>query len=98
MKGFKITPKAYQGLLDIGQYTKQRWGKAKRDEYLKLLDQRFHWLVENPQLGKVRSDIDGNLYSYREGSHVIFYSVHDDHVVIVGIPHKAMDVIQYFDH
>jgi len=98
VKGFKITPKAYQALLDIGRHTQKRWGKTKRDQYLKLLDQRFHWLVENPQLGKHRPEIDDNLYSYREGSHVIFYSIHDEYVVIIGIPHKAMDVIRYFDH
>lgn len=98
MTQFKITPKAYQSLQEIGRYTKSQWGIEKRDKYLNLLDKRFHWLAENPLLGRHRNEIQENLYSYREGSHVIFYTIMSDHIQIIGIPHIAMDVINYLDH
>ncbi|SET30015.1 toxin ParE1/3/4 [Nitrosomonas marina] len=45
----KITPRAQQELKNIGRYTLQKWGKKKRDSYLRNLDRRFRWLAENPK-------------------------------------------------
>ncbi len=39
----KITPRAQQDLKNIGRYTLQKWGKKKRDSYLRDLDRCFRW-------------------------------------------------------
>ncbi|MCB1976677.1 MAG: type II toxin-antitoxin system RelE/ParE family toxin [Nitrosomonas sp.] len=93
----KITPRALEDLKKIGRYTLQKWGKNKRDSYLRDLDNRFGWLAENPKIGKHRTDIEAGYYCYLQGSHLIFYTIGEDCIHIIGIPHKAMDIFNYFD-
>ncbi len=92
----RITPRARDDLKNIGRYTEQSWGKTQRNRYLKSIDARFHWLAENPQLGKQRADICEGYYSFPEGQHVIFYLVGGNAIDIIGIPYKEMDIISYF--
>ena len=95
-RSFRITPRAAQDLRNIARYTLPTWGRKQRDTYLRAIDRRFSWLVENPNLGKPRADIKEGYYSYPQGSHVIFYLVREDGIDIIGVPHQRMDVVSYF--
>jgi len=53
----RVTPRAREDLRNIGRYTERTWGKTQRNLYLKGIEARFHWLSENPLLGKHRTDI-----------------------------------------
>lgn len=92
----RVTPRARDDLKNIGRYTEQAWGKEQRNGYLKSIDARFHWLAENPQLGKHRTDICEGYYSFPEGQHVVFYLINSNTIDIIGIPHKEMDTISHF--
>ncbi|QEY59387.1 type II toxin-antitoxin system RelE/ParE family toxin [Pseudomonas sp. C27(2019)] len=92
----RVTPRARDDLKNIGRYTERTWGKAQRNHYLKSLDARFDWLAENPQLGKHRPDICEGYHSFPEGQHVVFYLLDSRTLDIIGIPHKEMDTISYF--
>jgi toxin ParE1/3/4 len=96
MPGYRVTPRALEDLKKIGQYTEQQWGKRQRNTYLRALEKRFGWLAENPQLGKHRTDVAENYYSFPEGEHVVFYMIGEEKIDIIGIPHKEMDIITYF--
>ena len=93
----RITPRAQDDLKNIGHYTQQHWGTAQRDAYLKNLEKRFNWLAESPRLGRRRADIVEGYYSFPEGRHIVFYLFDSDYIDIIGIPHKDMDIISYFD-
>ncbi len=97
-KMFRLTPRAKDDLMSIGRYTLRKWGKKQRNRYLHELDERFQWLAEQPHMGKHRPDIevDENYYCYLQGSHIIFYLIHDEGIDIIGIPHQSMDIIKYF--
>lgn len=95
-RSFRITPRAEQDLRNIAHYTLQTWGRKQRNAYLRVIDRRFSWLAENPNLGKPRPDIKEGYYSYPQGSHVIFYLVRKGGIDIIGIPHQRMDVLSYF--
>ena len=71
MPGFRVTPRAQEDLKNIGRYTEQQWGRHQRNIYLKALAQRFYWLVENPQLGKHRTDVAEGYYSFPQGEHLV---------------------------
>ncbi len=94
---FRITPRAQEDLRNIGRYTFHKWGKKKRDSYLHDLDNRFAWLARNPKIGKHRPDIEEGYYCYLQGSHLIFYTIGENCINIIGIPHKVMDILNYFD-
>ena len=93
---FRITPRALDDLKSIGRYTLQEWGIKQRDRYLYDLDKRFEWLANQPQIGKQRPDIKEGYYCYLQGSHLIFYIINQDSIDIIGIPHKSMDIVNYF--
>lgn len=93
---FRITPRAAQDLRDIARYTLRTWGRKQRDAYLNAMDRRFWWLAENPHLGKPRPDIKDGYYSYPQGSHLIFYLIHEAGIDLIGIPHQRMDVLDYW--
>ncbi len=97
MIGVRVTRRAREDLKQIGRYTTGNWGKQQRDRYLKDLDRRFSWLAENPLLGKHRSDVAKGYYSFPQGEHVVFYLISKDHIDIIGIPHKEMDILDYFE-
>ncbi len=96
MPGFRVTPKARDDLKNIGRYTLKIWGKQQRDIYLKNLDKRFVWLAKNPRLGKHRPDIQEGYYCFPQGTHLVFYIIHDNGIDIIGIPHQEVDILNYF--
>jgi toxin ParE1/3/4 len=94
---FKITPRAKESLKEIGRYTLKKWGKTQRNDYLRAIDSRFEWLANNPDMGRHRNDIEEGYYSYRHREHLIFYVIMSDHISVIGIPHTAMDILNYFN-
>ena len=96
MNDFRILPRALADLTDIGRYTQGQWGKQQRDSCLRELDSRFQWLADNPKLGKHRPDVKHGYYCYQQNSHIVFYLIREGGVDIIGIPHKVMDVGDYF--
>jgi len=96
MKRFEITAQARNDLRSIGRYSVAKWGVQKRNDYLRSLSRRFHWIAENPNLGTPRPDIDIDYFCFPEGEHLIFYILIDNLPVIVGIPHKRMDAVAHF--
>ena len=90
---FRLTARARSDLASIGRYTARRWGKAQRNRYLAALDARFHWLAGNPQRGRARPEIGKGVLSFPEGSHLVFYLIRETDIVVIGIPHQAMDYL-----
>ena len=71
-------------------------GRAQRNAYLKNLENRFIWLAESPTHGRHRTDITEGYYSFPEGQHIVFYLCSHNGIDIIGIPHKDMDILSYF--
>lgn len=94
---FRITPRAQEDLRSIGRYTGRKWCKQKRDSYLYELDKRFAWLAQNPKIGKHRPDIEEGYYCYLQGAHLILYTIGENCINIISIPHKVMDILSYFE-
>ena len=94
---YRVTPRAYQDLLNIGRYSERNWGRKQRNRYLQALETRFQWLANNPLLGKKRNDIAPDYYSFLQGQHVVFYLISQHGIDIIGIPHQEIDIDSYFD-
>ena len=93
---YRVTPTAKAHLNDIADYTLQEFGSGQMETYLRALFSRFEWLSKNPLLGKARDEIFGNLRSYREGAHIIFYRISGKFIDIVAILHRSRDVDRFF--
>ena len=95
---FILTQKARSDLVAIAIYTQRRWNREQRNIYLKQLDDTFHALANNPQLGKSCDYIKHGYRKFPQGSHVIFYRQSSPVIIeVVRILHKQMDVNSRFD-
>ena len=92
---YNLRSLAQDDLESIWLYTYQQWGVTQADTYLAALIKRFDCLAENPTMGKPRDDVKPGYYRFPEGLHLIFYTLKDTHIEIIGIPHQRMDIDEY---
>jgi toxin ParE1/3/4 len=93
MRKFLLSTKAKSDLIKIARYTQLTWGKEQRNDYLKILDNSFQLLADEPELGLNCEYIRKGYSKYPQSSHVIYYKVNKvNQILIVRILHKSMDV------
>jgi toxin ParE1/3/4 len=93
MNSFELSNKAKQDLKNIARYTEQKWGRQKRNQYIKSLDGAFYQLAENPALAMIVDDIQNGYYKFPKMSHVIYFiQVSKTKIRIIRILHHRMDV------
>lgn len=95
-KNFNLTPQAKEDLRSIWNYRLNAWNEEQADSYLAAIYERFSWLAKRPNVGKLRTDICEGYYYFPQGSHLVFYLINKPCIDIIGIPHKDMDVLNYF--
>jgi toxin ParE1/3/4 len=78
-------------------YTFEQWGVDQADYYTRALIDRFDWLAQNPQAGIARDDIKPGYFCFPEGRHVVFYTIGQNAIDIIAIPHQSMDYLNYFN-
>ena len=80
MGGYRLTPKARDGLHDILEYVDSRFGASVADQVLDRIGAAFELLTGNPGAGHRREDLTDDsrirfwsvgptLIAYRSGSH-----------------------------
>ena len=92
MPAFLLSEKALEDLKSIGRYTQKTWGRKQRNKYLSKLDESFHILSKQPQLGTARDDIRKGYRVYHVGRHLIFYRQKPNVIEIIRILHDRMNV------
>ena len=90
MPAFRLTPDAQDDLIEIRRYTLQQWGAEQSKKYLREIRNTLGLLAETPALGKSRPDVGANVHSFPQGSHIIYYVVHEQQLVVFGVLHKRM--------
>ena len=84
------SPLAENDLLDIWQYSYNKWGANKAGEYLLQLDSGMQGLANNPLLGKPREIVRPNYRSIQINRHVIYYKYQRDVIDIIRVLHERM--------
>ncbi|MCG7895957.1 MAG: type II toxin-antitoxin system RelE/ParE family toxin [Candidatus Thiodiazotropha taylori] len=93
MPRFRIKAAARSDLKGNAKYTEQTWNREQSNSYLTELDQAFHRLSENTDLGKAYDHIRSGYRIFPVGSHLVFYKISAGNVVeIIRVLHKRMDV------
>ena len=90
---YRLSKSAEKDLIDIWDYTVLNWGVLQAENYLKKLESRFIYLISNPTLGQIRSDLLENLYSYHESHHFIYYRIELGKILIARVLHERMDYL-----
>ena len=92
MSGVVLSPKAKAGLSDVWDYTYSEWGVDQAEKYIREL-----WATMQEQTRDLTKSVDSGdvrkgYRKVRSGSHVIFFKVtRDGVVVVVRILHQKMD-------
>jgi toxin ParE1/3/4 len=90
MPGYRLTPDAQSDLIEIRRFTLQKWGPAQSQKYLSGLRKTIRLLAEKPSLGKSRPEVGANVLSFPYVSHVIYYVMCEQQLVVFGVLHKRM--------
>lgn len=94
---YTLSKSADQDLEDIFDYTEQEFGLDQAINYLNDLEVLFGQLALNPELGRERNEIKLELRSITKNSHVIFYRVMTESVMIIRVLHGSRDMIKFLD-
>ena len=87
---YRLTPDAQIDLIEIRRYTLNQWGKDQSQKHLSELRQTIKLLSETPTIGKQRHEVGADVFSFPHASHVIYYTLFKQQVVVFGVLHKNM--------
>jgi len=88
---WKASLETKEDLREIALYTKEQWGIAQKNAYLKAIKIVFARLAENPVIGRQRNETAKNLFSIPAREHIVFYRYDSKHVYIVRVLHSRRD-------
>ena len=90
MTNFRLTPDAKSDLIKIRHFTIKQWGNTQSKKYLSALRQTIRLLADTPSLGKPGPEVGLGVLSFPHVSHVIFYMMYNQQLVVFGVLHKRM--------
>lgn len=90
MVNYRLTPDAQSDLIEIRRFTLKQWGGVQSQKYLSQMRQTIQLLAETPSLGKQRPVVGSGVLSFPYVSHVIYYVVHEQQLIVFGVLHKRM--------
>lgn len=86
-----FTDEAKQDLIAIRHYTHETWGALKAKIYLSELRDSLKRLQEQPLSGSDRSsDVSQGVRSFPYVSHMIYYRLHENDLIVLVILHRSM--------
>jgi toxin ParE1/3/4 len=87
---FRLTPDAQADLFEIRHYTVDHWGGIQSKKYLSDLRQTIKLLAETPKIGKQHPNIGPDIFSFPNVSHLIYYTLDEQQLIVFAILHKSM--------
>ena len=87
---YKLTLDAENDLTLIAQYTYDNWGNKQVVSYLKGLQEMIEMFSEGLFSGREQPDIDAKAFSFSYASHIVYYLIEDDIMIVFGVLHKSM--------
>ncbi|OQD43415.1 type II toxin-antitoxin system RelE/ParE family toxin [Flavobacterium sp. ASW18X] len=95
LKLFLLTKDADSDLDEIFDYSEAEFGFNKAVKYLSDFENLFEQLVKNPNLGRERNEIKKGIYSIIENEHIVFYEIHENHILIARVLHGRKDIPKF---
>lgn len=87
---YRLTPDAQADLIEIRSFTRGQWGSIQSKKYLSELRQTIRLLSETPTIGKQHPEVGIGAFSFPHVSHVIYYTLNEQQLVVFGVLHKSM--------
>ncbi|MEM6359649.1 MAG: type II toxin-antitoxin system RelE/ParE family toxin [Bacteroidota bacterium] len=91
MGNYKLSNDAEEELIEIYYYSVLEFGINQARRYTTGLHQTFNTLTDNPKMGRVCKPIKEEYRRYEHKSHVIFYVIIDDDILILHVLGESQD-------
>ena len=91
MAGPLFTPRAERDLEEIWAYSAEHWSTAQADGYLREIFAVADDLAGGRRKGRPVA-VRSGYYKLAVGSHVVYFQLVDDTVLIIRILHQRMDI------
>lgn len=91
MPEYRLSKRAESDIGNIAQYTIGQFGVEQARTYRDSMIASFQSLVENPRLGRKIDDIRKGYRRHDHQSHVIFYQIDRQDILIIRVLHKKMN-------
>ena len=92
INNYILTNEADSDLSDIFDYTENEFGYNQAVKYLSNLKTALSKISKNPAIGRKRKDLKKGIFSVPEQSHVIFYLINKEVLIIVRVLHSSRDL------
>ncbi len=89
---YELSNIADNDIEEIFDYTEKEYGFDKAIIYVSGFEELFSSLVDNPELGRTRTEIKKGLRSIPKDEHIVFYRILSDHIRIVRVLHGSRDL------
>lgn len=94
---YQVSKLAKKDLENIFEYSFYKFGVLQAYRYIDSFETMFSKLSLNPQLGRRRSEISNDIYSFVNKSHVVFYTLSKNRILIQRILHHKQNYVAYFE-
>ncbi len=91
MADYRLSDAADADIESVYLYGSETFGTRQAEAYLARLRYVFDMLAEFPRMGRSTEDLRGGFFRFRCESHMIFYTVEVDHIVIQRVLHGRAD-------
>ena len=95
MAAVQYSSPAELDLLELDEYTLDKWGPLQAERYTGAIERCCARLADNPYLGRTCDRISRGLRRIEQGRHVIFYRRHENGIRVVRILHQDMQPDQH---
>lgn len=89
---YTLSNKADCEIKEIYKYSYTTFGENQADIYIAGLENCFDHLVENPLLGRSCNGIREGYFRLEYISHIIFYTLEPETILISRVIHESMDI------
>ena len=86
-----LSPAAGGDLQAIRTYSEVSWGEDQATRYIERILGRLHWLLTNPEAGRVRTELLPGVRSLSVERHVVFYRVQCERIEVIRILSERQD-------
>lgn len=90
MRRLRVSRAARRDLIEIAEFTLDKWGEAQCERYLAQLDTRMRSLVRRPTQGRPCDEIRQGYWRCVEGRHVIFFTFTAQTLDVIRVLHVQM--------
>jgi toxin ParE1/3/4 len=91
MADYRLSIAAEEDVQGLYQFSQILFGPRQTDIYMEGLGRAFHNLAQTPGMGRGAENLKPTFFQFRYQSHMIFYTIEPDRIVIQRVLHGRMD-------